>query len=358
MTNRVGLPITSRQAIIFVVSSLFLLLFTAVSVAAPGGGKPCKGSKCTPSPTPTTTVTVTPTPTETVTPTPTPTTTTTTTEPTPTPTPTPTEEPTSVDHVLIGMSAPRDQWDQRLSEVGSVDSRRIFSTLSSPDWAISTAHSEAAAGRMSILSFKVPNNDWVGTAQGAYDPQLQDLTSRLDAVDGKVFVTLHHEPMGDGSPSDYAAMLSHALPILSAPDNVDAGPIVNGFWWSAQAQGLTDAEIAQWLTPDVLAKSDIVAADTYQGGTTADPGEEAAVKIVRFSAWADRAGVTRLGIGEYNGLTAKSITAAGDAILADRRFVFAAIFNSNVNNRDGVSWLLTGDRLEAFKQTVAKSRAL
>jgi hypothetical protein len=120
---------------------------------------------------------------------------------------------------------------------------------------------------------------------------------------------------------------------------------------------MTDAEIAQWLPTDVLRASEIVASDTYQGGTTADIGENAGVKIARMSAWATRVGVPRLGIGEYNGLDAASITAAGNAILADNRYVFAAIFNSSHNNRPGVDWTLTGDRLTAFKATVARARA-
>jgi hypothetical protein len=82
------------------------------------------------------------------------------------------------------------------------------------------------------------------------------------------------------------------------------------------------------------------------------------VKIANMSKWATRVGVKRLGIGEYNGLDAASITAAGNAVLADPRFMFADIFNSNNNTRDGVSWQLVGDRLTAFKSTVAKAHAL
>ena len=79
-------------------------------------------------------------------------------------------------------------------------------------------------------------------------------------------------------------------------------------------------------------------------------------KIRRLSQWATRVGVTRLGIGEYNGLNAAAIKSAGDAILADPRFVFAAVFNSSENNREGVNWVLQGDRLASFRQTVATSR--
>jgi hypothetical protein len=221
---------------------------------------------------------------------------------------------------------------------------------------VKLARAEVAAGRMPILSFKVPDNDWAGVAAGRYDGQLRSLTDDLAALGGHVFVTLHHEPSGDGSATSYAAMMRHALPILGAPASVDAGPIVNGFWWSKGAQGLSDAEIAQWLPADVLRVSETVAADTYQGGTAAKPGEDAGVKIRGFSAWATRVGVKSLGIGEYNGLNAAAIKAAGDAILADPRYSFAAIFNSDVNNLPGVSWTLAGDRVAAFKATVRESR--
>jgi hypothetical protein len=255
------------------------------------------------------------------------------------------------------MSAPAGEWSARLAETGGVDARRIFGDLSSPASALKLATSEVAAGRMPILSFKVPNNDWSGVAAGKYDAQLRDLTSKLAAIKGQLFVTLHHEPSGNGTPSNYAAMLKHALPILGAPATVNAGPIVNGFWWSNGGQGMTDAEIAQWLPTSVLKVSEIVASDTYQGGTTSNPGENAGVKIANMSKWAARVGVTKLGIGEYNGLNAASITAAGNAVLADPRFRFAAVFNSNENNRAGVDWQLTGDRLTAFKATVKLSRA-
>ena len=265
--------------------------------------------------------------------------------------------PVAKTQVLIGMATPAGQWDLRVAQSGGVDSRRVFDDLATPDFGITTARTEAAAGRMAILSFKVPGDDWAGVAAGRYDGQLKALAQSLAAVKGRVFVTLHHEPTGDGLPSSYAAMMRRALPILGAPTNVDAGPIVNGFWFSKTAMGYTDAEIAQWLPADVLKVSELVAADTYQGGDASKPGEDAGVKIKGMSAWANRVGVKRLGIGEYNGVDARSITAAGDAIIADPRFVFAAIYNSDVHNREGINWTLTGDRLEAFKATVAKARA-
>lgn len=258
--------------------------------------------------------------------------------------------------VRMGMSAPKSEWSTRLAEVGGVDARRIFGDLERPENALKLAAAEVAAGREPILSFKLPDNDWSGAANGRFDAELKSLAAQLDRLPGRVFVTIHHEPTGNGSPAAYAAMQKHVLPLLSPPSNVDAGVIVNGFWWSAGSQGYTDAEIAQWLPASVLRLAEVVAADTYQGGTTSRIGENAGVKIKRMSAWAGRTGVKRLGIGEYNGLDAASIKAAGDAVLADRRFQFACIFNSSVNNRDGVDWVLSGDRLAAFRTAVRESR--
>lgn len=259
--------------------------------------------------------------------------------------------------VRIGMSTPAQEWDASLSSTGAVDGRRLFEDLSSPDFAIALARGEILAGRLPVMSFKVPGNDWAGVAAGRYDGALVALRDRLGALPGRVFVTLHHEPSTDGSPADWAAMQRHALPILSPPANVEAGVIANGFWWSQGPQGLTDAQIAQWLPADVVRLAEVVAADTYQGGTTARPGEDAGVKIRGLSAWASRTGVSRLGIGEYNGLTGSALRSAGSAVLNDSRFVFALCFNSSENNRQGVNWKLEGDRLAAFQETVQASRA-
>lgn len=257
--------------------------------------------------------------------------------------------PASVNKVLIGMSAPANEWDARLRETGPVKARRLFGQLSSTSGLVTTAKNEIAAGRYPVLSFKVPNNDWSGVASGTYDAQLRTLASSLAPLPGKVFVTLHHEPAGDGTSQDFAAMQRHALPILGAPANVDAGIIANGWWWSATNQGYTDAEIAAWLPADVLALCDIVACDTYQAGDETKPGEDGGVKARRFSAWASRVNVPRLGIGEYNGFTAAAIKNAGDAILADPRYVFACVWN----NTGGLGRILAGDRLTAFKATLS-----
>lgn len=259
--------------------------------------------------------------------------------------------------VIIGMSAAPAEWKQRLAETGPVGARRLYGKLDDAQQALQLARSEIAAGRLPILSFKVPGDDWIGAAAGRYDGQLSTIVRALAAMPGRSVVAIHHEPTGDGTPAAYAAMQRHMLPIIAAPRNVDAAVVVNGFWWSEQQQRLTDAEIAEWLPADVLKVTEIVAADTYQGGKPDNPGEDAGVKIRDLSAWARRVGVMRLGIAEYNGLTAEALTNAGAAILADDRYDFGICFNSDRNNRAGVHWLLVGNRLAAFRNTLAQAKA-
>lgn len=251
---------------------------------------------------------------------------------------------TTAPKAAIGMACPRADWSLRLGQTGPVYARRLFVTsLTVPTWLPATLVDEHEEGRLPVVSFKVPNDDWRGAANGVYDAALRNIATVLATVPGPVYVCVHHEPSGNGTPADFAAMQLHVLPILAAGANVHAGVIVNGYWWSNETQRLTDVEIAAWLPANLLRLCEFVAADCYHGGTATDPKEGPAPKIRNFAAWASRVGVDRLGIGEYNGITADAITEAGVAILADARFVFACIFNSERNSRDGVSWPLEGE---------------
>jgi hypothetical protein len=97
----------------------------------------------------------------------------------------------------------------------------------------------------------------------------------------------------------------------------------------------------------VIAVSDVIAADTYQTSPTA---EEPAPKIRRMGEWARRVGGVRaLGVGEFNGHTAASITNATRALAADPLFAWGCLWNAD----GGIATVLTGDRLEAFRAALA-----
>jgi hypothetical protein len=252
---------------------------------------------------------------------------------------------------LLGMSAPANLWDQRVAEVGpGLQARRIF--LSSFTASLGTAQEACADGMYPVLSFKTGGYSWAQVAAGNADADLRALAARLEALPCDSFAAIHHEPAKDGAASDWAKMQAHALPIVGGAigGKVKVGVIANGWWWSATNQGYTDAEIAAYIPPAVIAVSDVIASDTYQ---TCDTCEEPAPKMKRMAEWARRVGGVRaLGIGEFNGHTAASITNAAAALGADPLFAWGCVWNSDGGD-GGIATPLEGDRLEAFKKALA-----
>jgi len=197
------------------------------------------------------------------------------------------------------------------------------------------------------MSFKTGSYSWAQVAAGNADAALKALNTRLTALSCDVFVAVHHEPAKDGTAADWSKMQVRALPILGVGADVKVGVIGNGWWWSNTSQGYTDAEIAAWITPAVIAVSDVIAGDTYQSTTTS---EESAPKIKNMGAWARRVGgVKALGVGEFNGPTAIGITNAAAALKADPMFAWGCMWNATA----GIATVLTGDRLTAFRKALA-----
>ena len=60
-----------------------------------------------------------------------------------------------------------------------------------------------------------------------------------------------------------------------------------------------------------------------------------------------------LGVGEYNGYSAKTIADAGEALLSTPNVWFGCVWNSTGSK----GWTLEGDRLQAFKRTLADKRS-
>jgi hypothetical protein len=252
---------------------------------------------------------------------------------------------------LLGMSAPANLWDQRVQEVGpGLQARRIF--LSDFGASLSKAQEACNDGMYPVLSFKTGSYSWAQVAAGNADADLRALAARLEALPCDSFTAIHHEPAKDGPAADWARMQVHALPIVGGAigGKVKVGVIGNGWWWSALAQGYTDAEIAAYIPPAVIAVSDVIASDTYQTSLT---GEEPAPKMKRMAEWARRVGGVRaLGVGEFNGHTAASITNATAALAADPLFAWGCVWNSD-GGEGGIATPLEGDRLQAFRTALA-----
>jgi hypothetical protein len=224
-----------------------------------------------------------------------------------------------------------------------------YSFFTSFDASLAKATEACNDGMYPVISFKTSSYSWAQVAAGNADATLGALHARLAALPCSVFVAIHHEPANDGAARDWAAMQVHALPIIGGPagGNIKVGVIGNGWWWSGTSQGLTDAEIAQWIPRSVITVSDVIAGDTYQSTTTS---EESAPKIKNMGSWARRVGgVKALGVGEFNGPTAIGITHAAAALGADPLFAWGCMWNAT----GGIATVLTGARLTAFRTALA-----
>ena len=247
------------------------------------------------------------------------------------------------------MSAPANLWDQRVNEVGpGLQARRIFVT--SLTGSLNLATQACGAGMYPVISLKTGSYSWAQVAAGVADADLLSMATRLAALPCDVFVAIHHEPDGDGTPADWSSMQVHALPLLGADPGVKVGVIGNGWWWSGTQRGLSDPEIAQWIPASVINVSDVIAGDTYQGNAT---GEEPATKIANMGAWARRVGgVKALGVGEFNAQTAQAITNATVALGSDPLFAWGCLWNADGAGGANAT-VLTGDRLVAFQAALA-----
>jgi hypothetical protein len=102
---------------------------------------------------------------------------------------------------------------------GTMGVRRTFFQANQVDGAVRAAQADAAAGRVSWISFKLPYS-WSEMAAGKGDAWARDLVSRLDAVDGTIWLAFHHEPENDGPIGDWIAMQRRLAPIVhqGSPD--------------------------------------------------------------------------------------------------------------------------------------------
>jgi hypothetical protein len=252
---------------------------------------------------------------------------------------------------LIGMSAPASLWAQRVRQVGpGLGARRIFADLADGATSqLNLVEQAHAAGMLPIVSYKV-GGDMAGAVNGRYNAVAEQAAARLASYDRPTAVTFWHEPYGDVSPAQYVAASKQLLPILRR-GKLRVGPILNGW--------LLDNKLDTFAAfcPDTLFNLwDWFGIDTYESGTMAAPGTaKPAQRVTAVSAFLrsrGRAGLP-IGVGEYNGYSAKSIADAGEALLSTPNVWFGCVWNA-IGRKD---YELTGDRLTAFRKTLADPRS-
>jgi hypothetical protein len=248
------------------------------------------------------------------------------------------------------MSAPAEIWNQRLREVGrGVAARRIFADLGDgPTSQLKLVEAAHAAGMLPVISYKV-GGDVAGAVAGRYNAVAQQAAARLASFDLPTAVTFWHEPYGDMSGAQYAAASRRILPLFKRGE-LRVGPVLNG--WLLDNQRAT---FASYCPDELFRLWDWVGIDTYESGTMAAPGpRKPAQRIPALAAYVQSRGYDLpLGVGEYNGYSAKSIADAGEALLSTPNVWFGCLWNATSDK--GVT--LAGDRLAAFKRTLADPRS-
>lgn len=247
---------------------------------------------------------------------------------------------------IIGMSSPAKDWSARISQVGKsgITARRIFAQLNADASdqmdLVEQAHAD---GMMPIFSFKV--NDLEGAARGTYDAAVGRLARRLAEFGKPTRCTFWHEPADNMSGEQFAAIQRRFVPRLKEAANVRQGPFINGWLLDRQLPLFTT-----YAPKDLLAAWDFMGIDTYESGTIGAPGAvKPADRLPKLVRWLRDQGHPDkpIGIGEYNGYSGATIAAAGAAFLSCDQLEFACMWNATT----GKGYVLTGERLSAFKGT-------
>lgn len=257
---------------------------------------------------------------------------------------------------LIGSSSRAGDWDERKAMLeatgGKLEARRIFiGSITDSANTRSLLQSCVSQGLVPVISFQPGAYSWAQIANGAADSAITAMANTVKGVMGTrpIYMTINHEPdkqndagktVGEGGDgADFGRMLARAADLIRAVlPQAKVGPILNGWWFSAQSRGFSDAEIAYWMTPAQLAKFDYVAADHYAALNESEPS---LTRIQRHAAWMGRVGfVGSMGIGETNGWTPSDLAGAFGFAKTSERFRggFVLLWNSTVPNATPTDW--------------------
>jgi len=226
--------------------------------------------------------------------------------------------------------------------------RRIFADLAAGATSqIKTVEAAHRAGMLPVISYKV-GGDVAGAVAGKYNAVAAQAAERLASYGLPTAVTFWHEPRKDMTPAQYVAASMQILPAFKR-GQLRVGPLLNGF--------LLDRRVSEFeeYCPDKLFKLwDWIGIDTYAMGTPEKPGKaDPGARVIALSKYAKARGYDiPLGVGEYNGFTAEAIRSAGEALLSTPKVWFGCVWNSQLER----NYVLTGDRLTAFKRTLGDSR--
>lgn len=240
---------------------------------------------------------------------------------------------------------------------------------------VNTARADLAAGRVPWVSIKPPTvasgSAWAALGAGTYDAEIDEMFRALDALDGPVWFTFHHEPEGgggsiNGGPDDiggavaWRAAQSRFAARLAAlrTDNVAFTPILMAWTWDARS----GRNPADWWVPGIW---DFAGIDTYQESESGN-GVQGTTMFTNAHAWYTAKGID-IAIGEWGNRGTDAAAASEMQDLYDlavnsgtskrSQIVGVAYFDSGLNSDTG-SWELLGAPLTKFRALLDAPKSL
>ena len=222
--------------------------------------------------------------------------------------------------------------------------------------AVRVVKADLAAGRLPWISFQVPAS-WGAMANGRGDAWARDLTNRLAAVHGPVWIAFDHEPIesGRGPVQQWVSMQRHLAPIVHAHSNNIAYSVIYSSWNVTFGK----SRLAKvWPGAGI----DILGIDIYNSFGVRSHRMTNPMKFIPiFRSWADRHGA-RWAIAEsaYTQRAANVDPRWLDKMFNDAVTNGAAAYTYFDSSKNSVAdWTLdTPARMAAFKRILAQSTRL
>ncbi|MEZ4220210.1 MAG: hypothetical protein R3B13_04715 [Polyangiaceae bacterium] len=222
---------------------------------------------------------------------------------------------------------------------------------------ITMAKGDIQNKRVPWVSVKTPS--WDAMGKGQHDAEIDQMLKALDAIQGPIWLTIHHEPEGGGAsgntpddpagPAGHVAMNKRVRERMTAlkVDNIALAPILMSYTWNPASGRNPDA----WYAPEIY---DFVGIDHYR-----DAEASLLTNVwATVRTWASKRQMD-IAIGEWG--VRGTNQAAGQRVHEwydhaagsnkdgkGARVVGLAAFDSGLNSPSG-SWELTGEQLKAFQ---------
>ena len=196
------------------------------------------------------------------------------------------------------------------ADVGPLTYRRSFDSTLPTSFQTSAAAQDAANGYHSFVSWKPPNGDYVGAANGVYDAQVT-AWARSVPTNG-VYATAFHEPENDMTGPQFVAMQRHLYTVVKAANpSIHWGPVYMAYWWDDGTSHYVGDKDAWWPGN---AYADFTAVDVYSNDAKALENHS------EFRGWYDYMLGTgkQMIIAEYGQYVVKPGQTADPGKLADR----------------------------------------